>query len=56
MVTNVKEEYVAAGIREQVQSLKNIHEEIETERLTSEAIAWRLRAVEIKLKRLREAA
>lgn len=56
MVTQMKEEYVAAGIRQQIQSLRLLSEEIEVDRLAPEALAWRLRAVELQLKRLREAA
>jgi len=56
MVTQMKEEYMAAGIRQQIQSLRTLNEEIELERLTADALAWRLRAVELQLRRLREAA
>jgi hypothetical protein len=56
MVIQMKEEYIAAGIRQQIQSLRTLSEEIEAERLTQEALAWRLRAVELQLRRLREAA
>jgi hypothetical protein len=56
MVTKVKEEYVAAGLRQQIQSLKTLSDEIESERLTPDALGWRIKAVELQLKRLREAA
>jgi len=56
MVTQVKEEYVAAGIRDQINTLKSITEEMEKERITGDALSWRIRAVELQLKRLREAA
>ena len=56
MVTQVKEEYMVAGIRNQIDSLVKLHQELEAERLGKEALGWRLRAVEIQLRRLREAA
>ncbi len=56
MGTNVKEEYVAAGLRQQIESLSNVLQEMEKEKLGQEAIAWRLKAVELGLRRLREAA
>jgi hypothetical protein len=56
MVIQMKEEYLAAGIRQQIQSLRTLSDEIEAERLTQEALAWRIRAVELQLRRLREAA
>ncbi len=56
MVTRVKSEYMAAGLRQQIKSLADVMEEMETDRLGPEAIAWRLKAVELGLRRLREAA
>jgi hypothetical protein len=56
MVANMKEEVLAAGIRQQIQSLRVLSEEIETERLTTDALAWRIRAIELQLRRIREAA
>jgi hypothetical protein len=56
MVIQMKEEYVAASIRQQIESLKVLSEELENERLGQDALAWRLRAVELQLRRLREAA
>lgn len=56
MVANMKEEYIAAGIRQQIQTLKMLSDEIELERLTADALSWRIRAVELQLRRLREAA
>ncbi len=56
MVTQMKDEYLAAALRQQIQSLKMLSEEIETERLTPDALGWRIRAIELQLKRLREAA
>ena len=56
MVIKVKEEFVSASIQKQIQSLKNVIEELEMERLTGEALAWRLRAVELGLRHVREAA
>ena len=56
MVAQMKEEYLAAGIRQQIESLQQVINELEADRLASEAIACRLRAVEMGLRRLREAA
>ena len=56
MGTNMKEEYFAAGLRQQIESLAHVLLEMEKEHLGQEAIAWRLKAVEIGLRRLREAA
>lgn len=56
MVARVKEEYMAAGIRQQIQSLEVLQSEIESEKLGTDALAWRIKAVELQLKRLREAA
>ena len=56
MVIQMKEEYLAAGIRQQIESLKVLSQELENERLGPEALAWRIRAVELQLRRLREAA
>ncbi len=53
---NSEREYVAAGLRQQIRSLTQVMEEMEFERLDGEAIAWRLKAVELNLRRLREAA
>jgi hypothetical protein len=54
--TKVKEEYMAAGLRQQIESLSHVLQEMEKEHLGEEAIAWRLKAVEMGLRRLREAA
>ena len=56
MGTQIKEEYVAAGLRQQIESLTHVLLEMETENLAEEVIAWRLKAVELGLRRLREAA
>ena len=56
MVIQMKEEYLAAGIRQQIQSLKMLNDELETETFTADAFAWRIRAIELQLRRLREAA
>jgi hypothetical protein len=56
MGTNMKEEYFAAGLRQQIESLAHMLQEMEKEQLGQEAIAWRLKAVELGLRRLREAA
>ncbi len=56
MVVQVREEYVAARIREQIKSLQSVIQEMETECLNPEAISWRLRAVELGLRQLRVAA
>jgi hypothetical protein len=56
MVAQMKEEYMAAGIRQQIQLLTALSAELEAERLTADALSWRIRAVELQLRRLREAA
>ena len=56
MGTNMREEYMASGLRQQIESLSHVLQEMEVERLGQEAIAWRLKAVELGLRRLREAA
>jgi hypothetical protein len=56
MVVEMKEEYLAAGIRQQIEALNGLSQELETDRMASEALAWRIRAVELQLRRLREAA
>ncbi len=60
MVTETKkepqQEYLTAGLRQQIKSLAFVIEEMEGDHLGQEALAWRLRAVEIGLRRLRQAA
>ena len=56
MVTKVKEEYFAAGLRQQIESLAHVVQDMERENIGPEAISWRLKAVELGLRRLREAA
>jgi len=56
MGTQVKVEYMAAGLRQQIESLSHVVQDMEKETLGEEAIAWRLKAVELGLRRLREAA
>ena len=51
-MTLTHEEYVTAAIAKQVQMLKDLIYEIETERLQGEALAWRIRAVEDQLHRI----
>lgn len=51
-----KKEYLAAGLRQQIESLNHVIEEITYEQLGDEALAWRLKAIELSLRRLREAA
>jgi len=53
MGTQVRLEYVAAGLRQQIESLSHVVEDMERETLGQEAIAWRLKAVELGLRRLR---
>ena len=55
MVTQVKQEYVAAGLRQQIESLAHVVQDMEHETLGQEALAWRLKAVELGLRKLREA-
>jgi hypothetical protein len=56
MVAQMKEEYLAAGIRQQIEMLKVLTEEMELERISGDALSWRIRAVELQLRRIREAA
>ena len=56
MGAQVKQEYVAAGLRQQIESLAHVLMEMEREHLAEEAISWRLKAVELGLRRIREAA
>lgn len=56
VTTETNQEYLAAGLRQQIESLSYVIEEMEREHLGDEALAWRLKAVEINLRRLREAA
>ena len=56
MGTKVKEEYVATGLRQQIESLAHVLQEMETEKISPEAIGWRLKAVELGLRKLRYAA
>ena len=56
MVTERNHEYLAAGLRQQMESLAHVIEDMERERLQEDAVIWRLRAVEIGIRRLREAA
>ena len=56
MGTKVKQEYVAAELRQQIESLSHVVQDMERENLGEEAIGWRLKAVELGLRRLREAA
>jgi len=56
MVTEKEQEYLAAGLRKQLELLNGMISEMERERLNREAVSWRLRAVEIGIRRLREAA
>jgi hypothetical protein len=55
-MTAVKADYVAATIRQQIEALKNLDQELEKEPIEKEALVWRLKAVEIQLRRLRDAA
>jgi hypothetical protein len=56
MVAERNHEYLTAGLRQQMESLAHMIEEVQQEGLNEEAVSWRLRAVEIGLRRLREAA
>lgn len=51
-----KPEYLAAGLRQQIKLLTHVIEEMEGDHLGVEALSWRLKAVELGLRRLREAA
>jgi len=56
MVTEKEQEYLAAALRQQRAQLTGMIEEMERERLQRGAVEWRLKAVELSLRRLREAA
>ncbi len=56
MVIKIKEEYVVASLRQQIENLKHLMQELEGEKLTPDALGWRIRAVELQLRTLREAA
>lgn len=56
MGTKVQQEYMAAGLRQQIESLSHVAQDMERESLEQDAIVWRLKAVELGLRRLREAA
>jgi len=55
-IQDVNKEYVASSLRQQIESLSHVIDEMEKEHLGEEALAWRLKAVELGLRRLREAA
>jgi hypothetical protein len=52
----ISQEYLAAGLRQQIRLLSNVIEEMECDHLGPEALSWRLKAVELGLRRLRDAA
>jgi len=56
MVAEKNHEYLTAGLRQQMESLAHMIEEVQQKQLNQDALSWRLRAVEIGLRRLREAA
>ena len=57
MVTGTKNmEYLAAGLRQHLESLNHMIEDVERDQLAEGALEWRLRAVELGLRRIREAA
>lgn len=56
MVTETTKDYLAAGIRQQMESLAHVMDEMEREHLGYDALSWRLRAIELGLRRLRQAA
>jgi len=51
-----REEYIVAGVRHLIELLEILSQEMETGSIDPEALNWRLRAVEIQSRRLREAA
>jgi hypothetical protein len=53
MIAERNHEYLAAGLRQQIESLAHMIEEVQLDQLNEEAVSWRLRAVEIGLRRLR---
>ena len=56
MVTERNHEYLAVGLRQQIESLTHMIEDVKQEQMNQEAFEWRLKAVELGLRRLREAA
>jgi len=52
----IGKEYLAAGIRQQIRSLSDVIDEMESDFLGPEALSWRLKAIELGLRRLRDAA
>ena len=56
MVAERNHEYRAAGLRQQMESLAHMIDDMRDEELDPEGLSWRLRAVELGLRRLREAA
>jgi hypothetical protein len=56
MVQERNHEYLAVGIRQQIESLTHMIEDVKQEQMDPEALEWRLKAVELSLRRLRLAA
>ena len=54
MSIQMKEEYLMAGIRQQAKSLHSVIQEMGIKRLPEEGLSWRLKAVELQLRRMRE--
>ena len=52
----IRTDEISSIIRQQIESLTHVVQDMEKETLEQEAIAWRLKAVELGLRRLREAA
>ncbi len=50
----VNQDYRAAALRMQIESLKLLYSELENEQLDDEALRWRIRAIQIQLQRIRE--
>ena len=54
--TALSKDVLAAGLRRQIESLSSVIQEMECDHLEPEALSWRLKAVELSLRRLRDAA
>jgi hypothetical protein len=55
-MTPYTHEYVATSLKTQIDNLKEVMEDIETDWIDQERLGWRLKAIELSLKHLRDAA
>jgi predicted nucleotide-binding protein (sugar kinase/HSP70/actin superfamily) len=56
MVIKVQNQQMMAAIRQQIEALSDLVEELETENLSPEALGWRIKAIELQLRQTREAS